>query len=67
MRFQDWVGKRSEFGKELRDERIQTLTDQWWQAKVDRNDELDDFIRDELNLKYDTVVDMGGSSIFGDL
>jgi hypothetical protein len=67
MRFQDWVGKRSEFGKELRDERIQALTDQWWQAKVDKDYELANFIKDELDRKYDTVVDMGGSSIFGDL
>ncbi len=56
MRFQDWVGKRSQFGRELREERIQHLTDQWWQAKVEGNDELADFIKDELNMKYDTVV-----------
>jgi len=67
MRFQDWVGKRSEFGRELRDERIQQLTDQWWQAKVDQDYRRAKSIEDELNLKYDTVVDMGGSSIFGDL
>lgn len=65
MRFQDWVAKRSHLGRELREERIQSLTDQWWQAKVDRNDELAAFIKDELNIKYDTVVETGSSPIFG--
>ena len=56
MRFQDWIGKRSHLGRECREERIQNLTDQWWQAKVDQNYDLADHIKDELNIKYDTVV-----------
>jgi hypothetical protein len=67
MKFQDWIEKRSEFGRELRDERIQNLTDQWWQAKVDKDYELAKRIKGELNSNYNTVVDMGDSSIFGDL
>jgi len=56
MNFPDWVEKRSLVGKELRDERVQKLTDQWWQARVERNKELADEIKDTLNIRYNTVV-----------
>lgn len=65
MRFQEWIGKRSHLGRELREERIQALTEMWWQAKVAQDYDLADHIKTELNLKYDTVVEPGGSAIFG--
>lgn len=56
MKFQQWVAKRSHLGREVVEERIQNLTDQWWQARLDQDYDLADHIKDELNIKYNAVV-----------
>ncbi len=65
MKFQEWIGKRSHLGRELREERIEALTEMWWKAKVAQDYDLADRIKTELNKNYDTVVEPGSSPIFG--
>lgn len=56
MKFNQWIEKRSQLGKELLEERIQNLTDQWWEAKQKGNDEVADKLEFILDTKYNVQV-----------
>jgi hypothetical protein len=56
MKFNQWIGRRSQLGKELLEERIQNLTDQWWEAKQKGDDQLAEKLKHKLNTEYNTSV-----------